>query len=460
MCETQVPSPAAAPDAPTEDCQQLKETERKWWIGGRLAWLAGWVTKGGLALTDQGLFAGAQFVLNILLARWLLPAEYGAFAVAYSVFVLASGAHSALLLEPMIIFGSGRYFKSRRSYLKAVLRGHWLVTVPVGLLLLGTGLLLGRLDSPAVGHALSALGLALPLMLFAWLTRRAFYIEMRPGRAAVGSAIYFCSLIALIVGLHSAGMLLPAPAILAMGIAALLRGGFELAWLRFQWPASTKKFAAGNLAAEHWGYGRWALAAALAIWVPLNVYYLVLPAWFGLKAAGVLKALMNLANPANHSLMAFGSLVLPLLVRHRDKGGIGLVRQTVRRIAALFLMGSVAYLFVLWLFRVQFIHLLYGGKYLEYSGLPVLLVGLAPFVMAGVVTLGAALRACERPDRIFWSYLTGSIVAVTVGIWLAARLGLVGALVGYLLSSAVLIGVLWHFYRKLTWLGTAARFGN
>lgn len=454
MCETPVPSPAAAPDASSEDRQQPKETQRKWWIGGRLAWLAGWGAKGGLALTDQALFAGAQFVLNILLARWLLPAEYGAFAVAYSVFVLAAGAHSALLLEPMTIFGSGRYFKSRRGYLKAVLRGHWLVTVPVGLLLLGTGLLLGRLDSPAVGHALSALGLALPVMLFAWFTRRAFYVELQPGRAAAGSAIYFCGLIALIVGLHSEGMLLPTTAILAMGIAAFLRGGFELIWLRFQWPASTKRFTAGSLVAEHWGYGRWALAAALAIWVPLNVYYLVLPVWFGLKAAGVLKALMNLANPANHSLMAFGLLALPMLVQLRDRGGIGLVKRTVRRIAVLFLMGSVAYLFVLWFFRVQLIGLLYGGKYLEYSGLPVLLVGLAPFVMAGVVALGSALRACERPDRIFWSYLTGSIAAVTVGIWLAARLGLVGALVGYLVSSAALVSVLWYFYRRLSWTAT------
>jgi len=45
-----------------------------------------WTGKGGLAVVDQALFAGSNFLLSILLARWLTPAEYGAFAVADAVF--------------------------------------------------------------------------------------------------------------------------------------------------------------------------------------------------------------------------------------------------------------------------------------------------------------------------------------------------------------------------------------
>ena len=32
-----------------------------------------WVGKGSLAVLDQGLFAGSNFLLNVLLARWLAP---------------------------------------------------------------------------------------------------------------------------------------------------------------------------------------------------------------------------------------------------------------------------------------------------------------------------------------------------------------------------------------------------
>ena len=51
---------------------------------------ARWVTKGGLAIVDQGLISGSNFLIGILLARWLMPEAYGAFALAFSVFLLLS----------------------------------------------------------------------------------------------------------------------------------------------------------------------------------------------------------------------------------------------------------------------------------------------------------------------------------------------------------------------------------
>ena len=38
-----------------------------------------------MALADQALFAGSNFILNIVLARWLSPNDYGAFGVAFSM---------------------------------------------------------------------------------------------------------------------------------------------------------------------------------------------------------------------------------------------------------------------------------------------------------------------------------------------------------------------------------------
>ena len=68
---------------------------------------------------------GTNFVVNILLARWLTPAEYGAFALAYSVFVLLGVFHIAILIEPMLVFGPGRYRERFPEYLGILLRGHF-----------------------------------------------------------------------------------------------------------------------------------------------------------------------------------------------------------------------------------------------------------------------------------------------------------------------------------------------
>lgn len=418
-------------------------------LAPHFAWFLAWGTKGILAFLDQALFAGAQFVLNILLARWLAPAEYGAFAVAYSVFLLVSAVHVALLIEPMLIFGSGRYVEVRRSYWAIVLRGHWLLTILASVALLGAGFLIGRLSSEPVGHALCALSLALPFVLLAWLTRRAFYIELQPGRAATGGAVFFCSLVAFACGLRAANLLTPATAILAMGVAASLAAGLHLVWLRTQWFGDRKKLVPREVGLEHWSYGRWVLAAVFPSWTLLNLYYLVLPIRFGLKGAGALKAIMNLVLPAIHTLIAFSVLTIPLLVRHRDQGGSRLVRRTVRRLTGAFTIAAVLYFALMAFFRVPIIHILYGGEYSDSSGLPVLLVGLVPVLMALSVAVGGALRSFERPDLMFWANVAASLVALTFGLWLAANWGVVGAAAGYLIAYAAYAGALWLFYRRL-----------
>jgi O-antigen/teichoic acid export membrane protein len=429
--------------------QPLIDISRRGRVTPWLAWLLAWGTKGSLAITDQALFAGAQFALNILLARWLAPAGYGAFAVAYSVYLLAIAVHGALLVEPMIVFGSGRHFEVRRNYLGIVVRGHWLLTAPMSLILFGAGFLIGRLHSLPVRYALYALGFALPLTLLVELTRRAFYVEMRPGHAALGGVIYFCALMALADWMRAERILTPATAVIAMGVAALLTASVQLMRLRSQWPPISRKVSARSVASEHWGYGRWVLAAVFPSWTLLNLLYVVLPVWFGLKESGALKAIMNLAMPATHSLIAFGMLMMPLLVRHRDGGGHELMRRTVRQVACLFVAGAALYSVTLWLFRVQIINLLYGGKYLEYSGMPVLLVGLVPLVTAYSVVFGAALRAFERPDRVFWANVAASAVSLTFSLWLTATLGVLGAVAGYVASYGVLASVLWLLYQRL-----------
>ena len=86
--------------------------------------LLSWATKGGFALIDQALFAGANFLVNILLARWLTPTEYGAFALAYSVFLLLGTFHTAIFTEPMMVFGAGKHAEQFEKYLGILLRGH------------------------------------------------------------------------------------------------------------------------------------------------------------------------------------------------------------------------------------------------------------------------------------------------------------------------------------------------
>src|SRR5437667_12256097 len=78
--------------------------------------LASYAVKGGFAFLDQGLFAASNFFVNVLMARWLPPSQYGVFSVAFSLFLVLGTFHTAFLIEPMMVFGSSKYRVSFPDY--------------------------------------------------------------------------------------------------------------------------------------------------------------------------------------------------------------------------------------------------------------------------------------------------------------------------------------------------------
>src|SRR5881396_1312348 len=127
-----------------------------------------WITRGTWAIADQGFFALANAILNVLLARWLSPAEYGAFAVAYSLLLFVGAFHTALLTEPLLVFGPAKYAKQPRTYLRVLLRAHWtLMAAGSGLMMMGGSVL--RISGTAtLAQALFGLALAAPFSLLMW----------------------------------------------------------------------------------------------------------------------------------------------------------------------------------------------------------------------------------------------------------------------------------------------------
>src|SRR5918996_6611391 len=110
---------------------------------------------GAWAVADQGLFAVSNLILSVLLSRWLPSAEYGAFATAFAVFLLASTFHTAMLAEPALILGGGKYREALRPYLRQVARLHWASSLVLAVLLLAIALVVAL-----AGHRDVAVGIA------------------------------------------------------------------------------------------------------------------------------------------------------------------------------------------------------------------------------------------------------------------------------------------------------------
>jgi len=403
---------------------------------------------GGLAILGQGLFAGAQFLMNVLLARWLSTDQYGAFALAYSGFLLVLMLYGACVYEPLIVFGSGRHAARFQEYFGLLARSNILVLAGFSALMFVSSYLFGRLFSPEVGRDFVALSFASPFVLVMWLGRGGFYARMSPGDAAWGGFIYLCALTAAIVGLRQSGRLSGSTAFLAMGLAGFVANVYLLWRIGFTWKRASGCLTLKEVWGDHWSYGRWALASAVASWFPQNIYYALLPAKSGLEGAAAMRALTNLINPLLQTLAALAAVLIPVLVRRLQEGGIPKMKNTMRTLTILLIPGSVFYLVALWFSRSLVFRLVYAGKYQQYETWPLLLTGLVPIAVAAAIIVGSALRALEKPEWIFWAYAAATVSVIVLGLPLTLRGGVLGATGSLLISSLVAaITMAWFFHR-------------
>ena len=382
---------------------------------------------------DQGLVATSNFILNILLARWLIPFEYGAFSVAFTIFLLLSTFHTGMLNEPMLVFGPGKYKNKVSAYLRIVIRGNWIFGIIVGAFFFITYLAFLLFTHSSLTSTFLGLSIASPFILFQWLMRRVCYVRLLPHLAASAGAGYMLLIFSGSFGLYHYGYLNPTTALIVMAIANLSSG----LWIYFKLGIHLKQNKDSrvkiDVLRDHWGYGKWASGTAALVWVPGNVFTLFLPIWWGLEASASYKALLNLLLPIIHVTIALGAILLPELVARRDS-------LDFRRLAAqsqnILILGATVYWLLIGFFGEHIIKILYAGKYLDYSYL-LWLSGMIPILGALISISMASLQALELPSLVFRTYMVSSVVAISIGLPFVIVWGVSGALVGWLIAYSV-----------------------
>jgi O-antigen/teichoic acid export membrane protein len=407
--------------------------------------LMNWVTKGSWAVMDQGLFAVSNFLLNVMLARWLTPSDYGAFTVAFSIFLFIGAAHFAMLIEPMLVFGPAKYAGRQAAYLDMLMVGHWALVAPASLGLLVSGAVLGLSRPGALSSALVGFAIAGPLILLTWLLRRACYLRFEPRLAALAGLMYLVLIVAGLSALYQQRLLSIWSALGLLVVASLITNLWLFNRLHIALPSLTSQGLFREMLSDHWGYGRWAVGTMLLMSAATGgeAYFLLLPIWHGLDASAALKALVNLTTPLRNTLIALGILILPVLARVRGTAGFG---RLISLAMVMFVVGAVAYWVPLVLFHRPVLAWLYGGRYGEHVEV---LWFLGVYLLTSSVTdvLGGGLRALERPDLIFRANILAAATAVMFGVWATARWGVIGAGAGIALASATRALAMWWYYR-------------
>lgn len=393
-----------------------------------------WGNKVFLSILDQGLFSGTNFLINILLARWLSPEEYGAFSVTFSIYLFFASVLNALTLEPMLIFGSSRYLHNINSYLKKILQSHIVLSIIIsGFLIFISLFLKGSLKQTFISATFG-----LPFLLVIWYYRRAFYIKSNIANSVILSTIYFlASLIGIFIllymgYLHSHTIYF---VFIFSGILCAIYFGY------------CKKREISNdlveidnpkeIYLDHWNYGKWIILASIASSISSLLYIPLLGLIASLEEAAAFKSIQNLILPFQQVLTALSLLIIPWISKKAYNEGISSNKFQVRNLIVLYLIFSIIYSGLIIFFGKPIINLLYSNPF--YSNF----TWLIPFfafvmtVMSVSQPIAISLRALRKPNKILISKVYGAITVVIIGAITISNFKLAGILLCMILSVII-----------------------
>ena len=380
------------------------------------------------SIGDQAAVSAGNFLTSVLLARALVPAEYGVYSLLFAFIIALNGIHAALVTYGLSLHGAAQ---------------------PQEILerLCGQSLALTLVLSTALGAVIFCVALALHrpsaapwafLALVCWelqeTTRRALMAALRHGAALWGDiAAYIgqAAVVLILIARHEISLVTAFAAIAATSaLGALIQSAqLRLRWLHFS--------GAASLIPAFWRLGRWTMLANFARGLTTQIFIWIL-ALRSLGDVGAFQSLMNVLGVTNPILFSLSNLLVPLVAASRNSpSNSSSLRATFRfssRAGALLL----PYYAVLLVAPFLALRIFYGANsaYLSFGAeLRILVLGYVFLFLSHVL---AAYEYGEgRSNIVFRCQLGGALVALATGLPLAMIYGVRGACWAFGITFAV-----------------------
>lgn len=389
-------------------------------------WVGRWAADPGFwSVVDQGVVSAGNFITTILVARCLLPSEYGIYSLVFAAMLLMIFFHGAVIVYGLSLHGAG----GTEAALRPLVGASIVMTV-------GLGAVLGA----ATGVIAVLLG---RMWLFPWVmlavlfwqlqetSRRALMSRLRHRDAVWGDTVRYLAQVTCIAYLFFAHRLTLTSAFAAMFITAAAGWLIQIGQLKL----CRRDFGGAlRILPKFWAAGRWALLVGVtqAFIGQALLWFL---AFRGMLEVASFQSLLNLVRVTNPMMFAIGSVVLPTVAARRGSPVAGL--QSARRYGFMGALALLPYFSAILLFPRLALRLLYGASspYLELAvGLRLLVLGSA-FAYVGHI-LGMYYFGLSRGDVVVRCESVAAAAAVVGGFLLATRGGVLGASVAYDLTFA------------------------
>lgn len=399
------------------------------------------------AIADQMIVSGANFLTTIMIARFLGLEEFGRFSLAWMIVMFATGIQHAFVISPMMSIGPKQSNAETHCYYGAVLIQQLFFSIMTFFLLfLGVGL--GDVIFPQwqISDIAFPLALAAFTVQFQEFLRRYFFTRGRGQAAFINDFIrYIGQSVTLLWLLFAFGREIDTAKILwvysIFAALATICGAFVFERIEI------RSAIIYQTALRHWKFSKWLTASAILIWTSGNFFIIAAGTLLGVSAVGALRAAQTIIGVTHILFQGLENIVPVRASEILHKRGPRELHSYLAGVA-LFL-GSVTFVIVLvlsiepgfWLSWVYGESFARYGDLLRWYAVIYILVALSFPVRAG-------LRALEFTRPIFFAYSVSTIFSFISAYMLIEMLGLMGVMIGILVSQIIVFSIIWYALRK------------
>lgn len=306
-------------------------------------------------MADQGVFALSNFVTNVLFARWLLPIDYGMFAVSFTGYTLMTVFHFGAILEPLLVQSPRVAPERRHSYIVALIHAHLLMLASVGVFVMAGYGVTEVLHTPEIGLAIVGAGIGGSFMLMLLIARRLCLVFLSTRVSAIIGVVYLTGVISTTYAMHRYGQVVWFDLWLIMGGWSLLCSTIIFTMLYITL-SGREPYTLTELWRFQWHYARYGLGASVCSWFRVDGIFLMLAQAAGLEVIAQTRAVLNLANPVIQVIIALHTSWLVGFSRDPDR---------LNKTLAIYCAGAALVVLMFAASYNQLVAWVYGGRFLE-----------------------------------------------------------------------------------------------
>ncbi len=401
--------------------------------------------KKGLVFFDQAMVSGSNFILGILLVRFIGIESYGVFALLWMGVLFALGINQAFITKPLMSIAPKLEDEKQEEYFQHL----HIIQILVSVLFFILGMFVFIFSNLFWEDYITVL---IPLtsgIIFCQILhdfyRKTNFVKNKIMLVVLLDAIFYIGQLVGIMSLiflNRIGLEEILMVILVVNIISISIGGMVLGIQR----SEIKNHL--EILYRHFHFSKWLLGTSILQWLSGNYFIIVGASILGTSAVGAVRLVQNIMGLCHVLFLAMENIVPIEAARQFHLEGEDALTKYLVQISWKLGFGFCIILLGLTFFSPQILFLLYGAEAVEHTYIVFAYAFLYVLVFLGH-PFRFFMRTIEQTRPIFMAYILSTVFSLCFANVLLQEFEMRGLLFGLIATQAIALIIYYVFLPKV-----------